>query len=192
MDPQNNVGQLTLDLTELSVLWVQPLKHYRHGIHLLRTWVCKRRCSMRSFRWSSTTSIGASPWNNLWYGCILLHGSNLIILNKCLLSSLLSWCSILWAIRNWRSHRTIHMAIVFGPRAFLQQGINNLDSLWSSNLKANMLQQFRDEESKWKCTTMERGVMVGGDVIDNHLTTIHMAWIKQVVDWWILVWWDKG
>ena len=172
MDPQNNVGQLTLDLTELSVLWVQPLKHHRHGIHLLRTWVCERQCSMRNSRWSGTTSIGVSPWNNLWYGYILLHGSNLVLLNKCLLSSLLSWCSILWAIRNQRSHRTIHMAIVFGPRAFIQQGINNLDSLWSSNLKANMLQQSKDEESKRKCTMMERGVMVGGDGIDNHLANI--------------------
>lgn len=52
--------------------------------------------------------------------------------------------------------------------------MNNLNPLCSINLKANMLQQFRDEETKKKCTMMEGKIMVGGDGIDDYLTNIKL------------------
>ena len=66
------------------------------------------------------------------------------------------------------------MAIVFGLRALMQQGMSSLDLLCSSNLKANILQQFRDEEPKRECTTTKGKVLVEGDGVNDDLTNIEL------------------
>ena len=151
---------------------------------------------MRNSRWSNTTSTGVITWSNLWYWCILLHGSNLIFLSKCLLSSLLSRCNILGAIGNWRAHGTIHMNVMFSSRDFIQQDISNPNPLCSSNLKDNVLQQSWDEKSERKFTMTEGKISIGSNGVDDDLFDIELlSWedvrMKWVVNQWISIWWDK-
>ena len=77
-------------------------------------------------------------------------------------------------VQHLGGHGTIHMAIVFGPKTLIQQGINNLDSLCISNPKPNMLQKSRDGEPKRECTMMEGEFLVRGDGINDHLTNIEL------------------
>ena len=126
MDPWDDVGKLTLDLTKLNVLWVYPLMNMFHGVYKLsRSRVGRSRCVVWSSKRSNMTTTRASPRNKLKKviirsGSILLHHSDLILLGDSLFNCLLCWCYVSWAIGSKWSHGTIPMAIMFRLRALIQ------------------------------------------------------------------------
>lgn len=103
----------------------------------------------------------------------MLHSSNLILLDKGLLSY------ILWTMRSRRGHLSIHMAIVLGLGARIEKSMRILNPQRRIKLESNILQDPRNEKNKRKSAKAERVIVIGDHNVKNDLPYVELLASKS-------------
>lgn len=104
---------------------------------------------------------------------ILFHSSNLILLDKGLLSY------ILWTMGGRRGYLSIHMAIVLGLGARIEKSMRILNPQRRIKLESNILQDPRNEKNKRKSAKAERVIVIGDHNVKNDLPYVELLASKS-------------